>query len=95
MNAYIRLFEHVPGFVLRYFEWARINVNRDAEFALETFWHSPRVPAGSASAKLEAAGVELAAGFIEYGEFRLCRVSAVFADDRVIMFTVGSDDPQA
>ncbi len=44
-------FYRVPDFLLPCFKWAVIGINLNAEFALETVWHSPRVPAYTASAE--------------------------------------------
>jgi hypothetical protein len=55
VHAYtnIMLFDRVPTPFVGDFKGPRIDVNLYLEPAFETFWHSPRVPAGPTSAILE------------------------------------------
>ena len=47
------LFERVPTPFVGDFEGPQVEIDLHLEPALETFWHSPRVPAGPASAIFE------------------------------------------
>jgi len=66
--AFVALFAllyQVPGFILDCFKKPQIDIHLHLVLALEILWHSPRVPADTASAILEFARGKYAAVLID------------------------------
>jgi hypothetical protein len=79
-------FYRLPGILEFLFKRPQVNIHLHLVLAFEITWHSPRVPAGAASAILEFARGKYISSFIHYLQSRRRLSPAVLHHHATVLF---------